>query len=168
MKPWQHFSRFFLDSISMFGRTNLLQTISLYLLPLVLLLSCNTDDIRDAEVPSMALNALYLEFPEAKKVQWEEEATGYQVTFENSGEVHKVLLDPEGNFLKFKKEIDFSELPQAVKSRISESYRSANRDEAAILKIDTLRYYQVELERFVINDRILFNEAGEVISGISF
>lgn len=152
----------------MSGKSHLLKTISLFLLPLVLLLSCNTDDINDTKVPSMALNGFYLEFPKAKEVQWEREALGYRVTFEISGEDHKVLLDPEGNLLKFKKQISFSELPQAVKNRISESYSSANEDKAALLEIGNQKYYEVELERFVINDKLFFNEAGEVISGISF
>ena len=167
MNTKQHFFRFMPRSI-WFDKNRLLKTVRLPLLLLVLLFSCNTDGLDNQEVSSMALNGFYLEFDQAEEVRWEEGAIGYLVTFESSGEDHKALLDPEGNFLKIIKEISFSELPQAVKDRIGESYSSANRDEAAILEIGQQRYYQVELERFVINDKIIFDESGKVISGISF
>lgn len=131
-------------------------------------ISCDNDDSPNVETPSVVLNTFQSEFPEAMDVEWEEINDEYEVEFEIENIDHTAILSSNGNLIKYKYDILLSELPEPVNNTINASYDLNEIDDTKILKIDGETYYQVEFEKNLMDDKVVFNATGEVNSEIEY
>ncbi|MFC6860746.1 PepSY-like domain-containing protein [Zunongwangia atlantica] len=145
---------------------------TLYLFSLVSLLvgaGCESDDEDDfrADVPSVVLNAFQAEYPKAKDVEWEMFGEDYEVDFEVENIDYEAIFNAEGNMLKYKYEIAKTALSEEVNNKLATNYKGYQVDDTAILVIDTVLYYQVELDGNP-DKNLVFNEDGTLNTNVLF
>lgn len=131
-------------------------------------ISCDNGDSPNVETPSVVLNTFQSEFPEAMDVEWEEINDEYEVEFEIKNIDHTAILSRDGNLIKYKYDILLSELPVPVKNTINTNYDLNEIDDTEILRIDGATYYQVEFEKNLLDNKVVFNATGEVNSEIKY
>lgn len=131
-------------------------------------ISCDDDDSPNVKTPSVVLNTFQSEFPEATDIEWEEFKDDYEVEFEIENIDHTAILSSDGNLIKYKYDILLSELPETVNQTISSNYDSTKIDDTEILKIDGYTYYQIEFEKNLMDDQVIFNATGEINSEIEY
>lgn len=142
---------------------------NVFLMALVLALgfvSCDEDDMRSNDVPSVVLNAFNTEFSDAKKVDWEQVGNNYEVDFEIKNVDHEAYLDSEGNLLRYKKDMQYNELPENVKSAIETDFKDRRIDEVEMLNVTNEIYYQIEFDDMPMDEKVIFNESGTVNSEV--
>lgn len=136
-------------------------------LVMVLFISCDKDDAPNIDVPSIVLNSFQTEFSKAADVEWEENAGNYEVEFEIENTDYTVLLNADGDLLKWKQEMMSGELPEAVVSRLETEYADKKIDDVGKLTINEKVYYQIEFKG-LLQKNVVVNDAGTVASEISF
>ena len=128
----------------------------------LVLLSCNDDDYPYAEVPSVILNQFWSQYPDATDAEFNEIDSGYEVDFEISGVDHSAVFNSSGMILKEKKEIEWNELPPAVRQILQKEYGQKKMEDLARVKIGEENYYQAEVSRFIVDEKIVLNAAGKM------
>ena len=124
------------------------------------LTSCNGDDIRKSQVPSVVLNALAEEYAGANNISWEQNNEGYAAVFKLNGKMNRVFLDNEGSVVRSIHSINFFELPEDFQVRLRGAYRKGDIDEIELIKISGEKFYQIEFERGLRDKKRTFNAAG--------
>ena len=124
--------------------------------------ACEDDDMRNSEIPSVVLNGFTEQFPDAKGVEWEKKADIYEAEFDIYNVDHEAILNTEGSLLKYKYDIVYEELPEAIKTTITTDYDKTKVDEVELLKISENTYYQVEFDEEPTDTKIIFEETGAV------
>ncbi|MEZ5012715.1 MAG: PepSY-like domain-containing protein [Chitinophagales bacterium] len=84
-----------------------------------------------AEVPDAVKTAFANKFPEAKKVSWDMEKPGeFEAEFKGSDGEYSANFTSDGTWVETEKEIDISDLPDAVQSVLNEQYGGYKSNEA--------------------------------------
>lgn len=112
------------------------------------------------EVPSVAVNTLKAQFPNATDMDWEIFENNYQAEFEVASVDHKALIGAKGKLLKYKYEVNITDLPQEVIQTIKQSYPDEKVDGAHVLKIEDSTFYEVEFEGLITDQHKVFTAAG--------
>jgi len=133
-----------------------------------LLLSCDSDDYPYAEVPSVVLNEFRTQYPDAADAEFKQDAKGYEVDFDLEGKDYSAVIDASGNILKEKKEIVWDELPSQVQHSLQKKYGQKKIEDPERVKLGQEIYYQVEVDRFFRDDRILLNKAGRLNPNLDY
>lgn len=130
--------------------------------------SCDDDDdLRNSDIPSVVLNGFAEQFPNASKVEWEKRANLYEADFDVEDVDYEAILNTDGTFVKYKSDITYNELPEAVKTAITADFDSTKIDEVEILQISENKYYQVEFEEEPNDSKMIFEESGAVTSAVT-
>lgn len=131
-------------------------------LVVLVLLSCNDDDYPYAEVPSVILNQFWSQYPDATDAEFNEIDSGYEVDFELSGVDHSAVFNSSGMILKEKKDIQWNELPPVVRQILQKEYGQKKIEDPEWVRTAKVNYYQVEVSRFFIDEKIVLNARGEI------
>ena len=121
--------------------------------------SCD-DDVNSSDVPA----AVMATFPNTT-AQWENEKNG-QLKADFNFDYHEmeVWFQNDGTWVRTKKDISASELPQKVLDYLDTNYKGVEIDDMDWVESPTEKYYLVELDRENRKDIYLkFSEAGELI-----
>lgn len=129
--------------------------------------SCEDDDMRDSDVPSVVLNGFISMFPNAEKVEWEKRSDLFEAEFEIDNVEYDALLDAEGSILKYKYDILFEKLPEAVKTSITNQFDRTKVDDTEVLLIAETTYYQIKFDEEPQDNHVIFEESGQVNTNIS-
>lgn len=124
--------------------------------------ACEDDDMRNSDIPSVVLNGFTEQFLDAKGVEWEKKADIYEAEFDIYNVDHEAILNTEGSLLKYKYDIVYEELPEAIKTTITTDYDKTKVDKVELLKISENTYYQVEFDEEPTDTKIIFEETGAV------
>ncbi|RTQ53317.1 hypothetical protein EJV47_00840 [Hymenobacter gummosus] len=122
----------------------------LLLLPAALLLACNKDnDVKPNQVPEAVRSSLAARFPSTTDLEWKKVGSDYEADFEVNTVDHDALFTAAGELVKYKLDIPTTELPEAVRTAISQQYSGLTIDDAERLHISGSEavLYQVELDR---------------------
>lgn len=129
-------------------------------------ISCSDDDNDDGlsstQVPSEITAAFEEQFPNATDVEYSVFDDQYTVDFDIDLVDYEALYNNDGTIVKYKFDILNSEVPQPILTTIATDYENRPLDDAEILVIDTVNYYQIELDNTPTDDTIVFNEDGTV------
>jgi len=137
------------------------------ILIVVTLLSCDSDDYPYADIPSVVLNEFWSHFPDAKDVDFIKTGEDYEVDFELNGDDAGAVITPEGIVIREKKEVSFNELPGAVQQALAVFDKNKLGD-IEIIQIPDDTYYQVEVKRFWVDKKMVFDKTGEENKTINF
>ena len=126
------------------------------------------DDLNSSQVPTEISAALNSEFPNATDIEYETFGDQYIVDFEIDTVDYEALYNSDGTLVKYKYDIFTSEVPESIMVTIAADYNNRTIDDAEILVIDSVNYYQIELNNTPTDDYIVFNEDGTVNTSIVF
>lgn len=130
-------------------------------------ISCD-DDIAQSEVPSVIDNTFKTRFPDAKDVEWEKIKEYYEVDFEWQNIDHSALLDDTGDILKFKYDLQVSQLPQSIKTNFKQQFPKKIMDDAEAVNVKEIIYYQIEADGFLNDKKLVFDTNGEEITDYEY
>lgn len=136
-----------------------------------MLTSCTNDDDNNKsanEIPNVLAASFQADFGEVKEVEYSKMGDDYEIDFEIAGVDHEAYYTSEGSLIKYKYDILSTELPEAIKSRIEEDFANRKINDAEILVVNGINYYQLEFENEPIDEELVFNEDGSLNTTISY
>lgn len=143
------------------------KTVFLVLAIAMVFTACEDDDMRNADIPSVVLNGFTEQFSNATGVEWEKKADLYEAEFEIEKVDYEAILSSDGTILKYKYDVSYEALPEAVKASITADYDKTNIDEIELIQISETSYYQVEFDAEPNDNKIIFEESGQVTTEIT-
>ncbi|WP_282017644.1 PepSY-like domain-containing protein [Salegentibacter mishustinae] len=143
------------------------KTVFLVLAIAMVFTACEDDDIRNADIPSVVLNGFTEQFSNATGVEWEKKADLYEAEFEIEKVDYEAILSSDGTIVKYKYDVSYEALPEAVQASITADYDKANIDEIELIQISETSYYQVEFDAEPNDNKIIFEESGHVTTEIT-
>ena len=129
--------------------------------------ACEENDIQNNDIPSVVLNAFTEKFSNATHVEWEKIGEEYEVEFDLEAIDYEAIIQADGTILKYKNDISFKALPEAIKETIIANYNKTKIDEVDEIHIGETIYYQVEFEAEPIDNKIIFEKSGQVTTEIT-
>ncbi|UBZ07299.1 PepSY-like domain-containing protein [Salegentibacter mishustinae] len=143
------------------------KTVFLVLAMAMVFTACEDDDIRNADIPSVVLNGFTEQFSNATGVEWEKKADLYEAEFEIEKVDYEAILSSDGTIVKYKYDVSYEALPEAVQASITADYDKTNIDEIELIQISEKSYYQVEFDAEPNDNKIIFEESGQVTTQIT-
>ena len=143
------------------------KTVFLVLAIAMVFTACEDDDIRNADIPSVVLNGFTEQFSNATGVEWEKKADLYEAEFEIEKVAYEAILSSDGTIVKYKYDVSYEALPEAVQASITADYDKTNIDEIELIQISEKSYYQVEFDAEPNDNKIIFEESGQVTTEIT-
>jgi len=143
------------------------KTVFLVLAIAMVFTACEDDDIRNADIPSVVLNGFTEQFSNATGVEWEKKADLYEAEFEIEKVDYEAILSSDGTIVKYKYDVSYEALPEAVQASITADYDKTNIDEIELIQISEKSYYQVEFDAEPNDNKIIFEESGQVTTQIT-
>ena len=134
----------------------------------ILLLSCDDDDYPYADVPSVVLNEFWAQYPDATDADFKQFGEDYEVEFEVDGNDHLAVYNTSGIILKKKKEIEWNALPLEIQKRLQENYGQKKVEDFEWVKLGEEIFYQAEVNKFFMDEKIVLNAAGKVDTSQNF
>ena len=126
-------------------------------------------DVDISEVPTAVQDAFKTEFADATDVEWEMKDNQYEAEFEKQDDTdYHALFDASGKMISQKQEIEESALPTEVTTAIKNDYPDYEVDDAEKLTKDGETYYQVELEKFLRDEKKVYSASGELRDDVSY
>lgn len=143
------------------------KTVFLVLAIAMVFTACEDDDMRNDDIPSVVLNGFTEQFSNATGVEWEKKADLYEAEFEVEKVDYKAILSSDGTIVKYKYDVSYDALPEAVQASITADYDKTNIDEIELIQISEKSYYQVEFDAEPNDNKIIFEESGQVTTEIA-
>ncbi len=117
--------------------------------------------IQTKDVPDAVRMSLHKRYPNASKVEWENEKGNYEASFELSEAEYSILLNNTGSILETEVEITTDELPANIKAYVSEHYAGQKIKEAARI---TDAKGNVSYEAEIKGKELIFDSTGNFIT----
>jgi hypothetical protein len=139
-------------------------TMNLLLLLSFLQFSCDDDkdnDVAPDSVPEAVKTTFAANFPNTVGLEWEKIDEDYEADFDVDTVDHEALISANGEMLKYKFDITEAELPDAVKTAISQNYTDMRLDDAEKVLQGSDAYYQVELDSSGTDKKLVFSAEGQ-------
>lgn len=131
------------------------------------LVGCS-EQIPEAEIPSVVRNTIDVEFVNARDVEWEKKGAIYKVEFEVENSDYEALLEETGALIKYRKEISRHELPQPLLESLKSPGGIEKIKDMHLLVIGENTYYQLEYKGTLTNPRKVYDETGEEMKEIKY
>ena len=133
-----------------------------------LLLSCDSDDYPNADIPSVVINKFRASYPEASEVKWEQVKDHYEVEFELDGNDTKVRIQTSGDIIAEKLDINYEELPEKVISSLEKEFGKKKIEDPEMITSEEKTYYQVEIASFFFDKELVIDELGVKITSVPY
>ncbi len=124
----------------------------------------NAQDLNSADVPANLKNTFSKEYPTATDIEWKKELDQYKVEFEIKRKDHEVWYNASGTTIKKEQEITEAELPQAIRAVIKSKYGGYKVDDVEIVWKNSMKTYEVELEKGHDEKHVIFDDKARVLS----
>ena len=126
-------------------------------------------DINITDVPAAVQDAFKSAFADATDVEWEMHDNQYVAEFEMQDDTdYHALFDASGKMISQKQEIEKTALPTEVVTAIQKDYPDFEVDDAEKLIQGGDTYYQVELDKFLREEKKVYLADGELRDEISY
>lgn len=123
--------------------------------------SLMAQDIPSSEVPNAVKNAFTKEFSNPRDVEWEKKGEYYNVEFEIGRNDHELWITPSGQIVRHKEELSSSELPAAIKNKISANHKGYRIDDVDKLTMGNKALYKVEIKNGQKEMDLIFDKDGK-------
>lgn len=124
------------------------------------------NDIAPSEIPSVVENTFKSHFPDATEVEWESYGENFEVDFEVDQTDHSARIDNAGNMLEYKYKIARNILPPPVINVLNMEYVKKKWEDPEILVTGKKSYYQLEIDGFFNDKKIVLDSIGNKIDNI--
>ena len=135
------------------------------MLIVVFTIGCD-DEIAPAEIPSVVENTFKSHYPDAVQVEWESYGKDFEVDFELDRTDHSARIDNAGNLLGYKYEIATNTLPSKIITVLNTEYAKMKWEDPEILVTGKKSYYQLEIDGFFNDKKIVLDSTGNEIENI--
>ncbi|WP_026209550.1 PepSY-like domain-containing protein [Cytophaga aurantiaca] len=126
----------------------------------------SAQEIPQANVPAVVVNAFQQKFPQQVAVEWELKKGLYEAEFEIENLDHNVYIDSTGKIVRYKKEITTNELPAAVNTSIQKNFKGYKIEDIKRIEEATGITYKVELEKGEVERNVTFAVDGKIVENI--
>lgn len=124
------------------------------------------NDIPLSEIPSVVENTFESHFPNAMDVEWEAHGNDFEVDFEMGKTDYSARIDNAGTMLGYKYEISNTEIPASIITALNTEYSNKEWDDPEILVNGENSYYQIEIDGFLKDKKIVLDSTGKKIDNI--
>lgn len=135
-----------------------------FVLAMIMLCAAVATQAQIRKMPSAVTNGLKEKFPEATDVAWKDKLSSWQATFTLKGVKTEAWFTSKGEWKETNQEMEFSNLPEEVKTGLSKSrYSEWTPGEVTIIwKKDKPLEYRIYVEKssLVQKKYLHFNEKG--------
>lgn len=149
------------------NKSKMMRKFSVLIFISIITVSCD-NDIPSNEIPSVVANAFKSKFHHATDVEWENFENDFEVDFEINGIDHSARIDSSGNILGYKYDIDSNVLPSAIITLLETEYSKKKWEDPEILMYKQNSYYQMEMEGFIKDTKIVLDSVGNKIDTIKY
>lgn len=136
----------------------------LVLMLLSLVITGCENELKLSDIPSVVENTFKSNFPYAKDVEWETYGENFEVDFELKKTDYAARIDNAGNLLEYKYEIEKNTLPPAIISKMKTNFSNSGWDDTEILVSGKNRYYQLEIDGFLNDKKIILDSKGNIMN----
>ena len=126
------------------------------------------NEIIPSEVPSVVENTFKTHFPNATEVEWELYGEDFEVDFEVNRTDYSARINDAGNLLDYKYEIGKDALPSSVIAVLQTEYSKKTWEDPKILVSGENSYYQIEIDGFLNDKKIVLDSTGKKIETIKY
>lgn len=109
-----------------------------------------------------------MEYPKARDLDFESRKGNYEAEFEIEGDDFNVLINPLGNIISEKTEISWEALPAQVREKLDLEYGRKKIKDPELVRTGENIHFQVEVKRFLIDDKIVLDESGNRDENLSY
>lgn len=113
-------------------------------------------------VPERVKSTFNSSYAQASDVEWKNKDGAYHAKFEMNGDKHWVVYEGDGSVEKQGREIEVNQLPQAVRSTISQQYANRTIEKAKTVEKDGVTRYMAKLDGDDEDLKVVFNADGSV------
>lgn len=117
--------------------------------------------IDQQEIPSVVINAVMTRYPDAKDLDWEVKNGIYEAEFDLGKDDYEVWVNAEGTILKVEQEINHTQVPAVILSRLKTDYAGFKLDDATRIEIGKAVYYELELDGTFGDQTVVYSASGE-------
>ena len=131
-------------------------------------IAAQAQDVAAQDVPEAVKSALSQKFANATDLDWEMSGSNYEADFDVNRIDHTVLLDPSGKILMTKRDILEKDLPQGIRTAISQNYKGMRVDDVEQVEKDGKTYYQLELDQKGQDKKVVLAQDGKEVTDPSY
>jgi hypothetical protein len=100
------------------------------------------------------------------QVEWENHGDDFEVDFEIGNTDYSARIDNAGTMLGYKYEIKTAQIPASLITVLNTEYPNKNWDDPEILVNGKKSYYQIEIDGFLKDKKIVMDSTGKKIDNI--
>ncbi len=89
---------------------------------------------------------LHEKYAEAKNLQWKQEGTGWEATFDLNGKPYVSLFDADDSWIQTKYVIDYMKVPLAVKTSFADKFGEEFLKSVFEIDMAQKTYYEIHME----------------------
>ena len=135
----------------------------------VCIISCRSQGISSAKVPSVVLNTLQMKYQSSTDVDWKRNENMYEAELDlNDSTEIAVLIDANGKLVMEKTDVPLSSLSSACQTILSTEYKDKEVEDVERVIREGRTYYQVELEGKGKDVHLVFTDQGLVTDKIMY
>ena len=112
------------------------------------------------DTPALVQNSVKARFPHATDLEWEKKKDLFEAEFIQGQQEYSVLLDAAGTIRMIKQEIAATSLPATIAEVLKKNYAAYTLDDAERIEKDGEVFYQVELEKGLREQHLVFGANG--------
>lgn len=130
---------------------------------LLLLIACEYDDMYGSRLNSTIAEFIQEEYRGANIRSAEYDDKGYyEVEIKHDSCIKELYFDTNDNWVYTTWDVKISNIPNAIKSAISEKYPGYRIDDADYVESIEKSYYKIDIEKGVLEQTIFVSENGEL------
>jgi hypothetical protein len=134
-----------------------------FVLTLALGFGMSTAVFAQDNVPERVKTSFNNAYAQASDVEWKAKDDSYHAKFEMNGTKHWIMYNADGTIEKQGREIETTELPQAVTNAINQQYANRTIEKAKTVEKDGKTMYMAKLEGDDEDLKVVFNADGSVV-----
>jgi hypothetical protein len=135
-------------------------------LVIIVIATIVTTNAQLRKVPATVTDAFKIQFAAASQVEWKDRITNFEASFKLNNINHTAKFTKEGTMIETTGELDFVQLPSAVKDGFNKSKFSDWQVKAVITfqETDKPLYYRITVKKNDITKRFLyFDKTGKLV-----
>lgn len=137
---------------------------------IIALMSTNlsfAQEISPGQVPSVVLNKFTKEFPKARSVDWEKEASNYKVEFELGWNVdHEIRYNSTGEITMHSHDISKKELPQAALNALNTEFNDFRVEDVKRIATGAEVVFSMEANSLFTDWKLVMDQNGKIVSRV--
>ena len=121
------------------------------------------------KVPDIVQNTFTSKFPKASKVKWGFEKKGnYEADFSMNEHDVTAIINKKGILLETDTELKESELPQSIKTKLSNEFKGYKVDEVNKIEAKAITTYKMQAKNDKLEFDLVFDKNGKILKKDKF